>query len=118
MPTRVLVLEDDEAVANALSGDLRALGAEVLASVSGCAAALELLWTNPPDVVILDTHSGNETCEVVLEECRMQEIPTIIFSALGATELPDFAAGLPSLSKSYQTGQLAIALHSVHREAA
>lgn len=108
--TRVLVLEDEFLIAESLRGDLELLGASVMGPALTCSAALELLWRERPDLAILDTHLGSETCEVVLEECREQNIPVVIFSGHSPCELPAFAHGLPALPKPYLHDQLRKAL--------
>ena len=97
----VLILEDETMIAETLRQDLEGLGLRVLGPAHNCSAALELLWSQRPDLAVLDTQLGTETCEVVLDECRQQGIPVVIFSGHGSTELPAYARGLSTLSKPY-----------------
>ena len=108
---RILILEDEFLIADVLREDLEALGATVIGPALDCAAALELLWQGePPDLAILDTHIGSDTCEVVLEECRSRRIPVLIFSGHAPGSLPAFADGLPRLAKPYLADGLAISV--------
>ena len=109
-PKRVLVLEDEYLIAETLREDLESLGVGVMGPAADCSAALELLWRERPDLAILDTHLGSETCEVVLEECRAQAIPVVIFSGHIPADLPAFASGLPAIPKPYLIDQLSRAL--------
>lgn len=43
-----------------------------------CSAALELIWSNAPDIVFVDTQLGSETREAVVNECRLLGIPIIV----------------------------------------
>ena len=113
---KVLVLEDDMIVADALKFDLEAIGIRVLGPAFDCSSALELLLRERPDFAILDTHLGSETCEVVLEECRAQNVPVIISSGHGPTELPTFALGFPLLGKPYLTRALPSLVERIDRE--
>jgi DNA-binding response OmpR family regulator len=102
----VLILEDDLMLAESLKLDLEAIGLRVLGPAPDCSAALELLLRERPDLAILDTHLGTETCEVVIDECNAQAVPVVISSGHAADELPTFAMGLPLLGKPYLTDAL------------
>ena len=64
----------------------------MLGPAPDCSAALELIWRERPDIAFVDTHLGSETCEVVLEECDLQDVPVIITSS-DIHGLPRFCGG-------------------------
>jgi DNA-binding response OmpR family regulator len=106
----VLVLEDEWLIAEELKTQIEELGHEVLGPAMTCSAALEILWRKRPDLAVLDTRLGSETCEVVLDECVRQGVPVIISSGHAVTQMPAFAGGLPVLPKPYSMDALADAL--------
>lgn len=99
--SRILVVEDNADQARVLKLALEGLGHTVLGPAPDCSSALELIWREKPDLALVDTHLGSDTCEVVLEECDQQAIPVIITLEERA-DLPDFCgtrdrmAGAPS----------------------
>lgn len=101
MPRTVLLLEDDPVLAEGLRDDLTELGLNVLGPASNCSQALEVLLRERPDFAILDTHLGEETCEVVIDECALQGVPVVLTSGRRVEELPIFAMGFPLLAKPY-----------------
>ena len=109
-PKKILILEDDVLLAQGLTRDLESLGLEVLGPAFDCGAALELLLRDTPDLAILDTHLGEETCEVVLEQCLVQNVPVLISTGQDQREVPVFAAGHRRLGKPYIIDQLPLAI--------
>lgn len=105
-PQTVLLLEDDASIAEGLRSDLERLGLRVLGPAADCSQALEVLLRERPDFAILDTHLGEETCEVVIDECAAQGVPVVITSDHIAEHLPVFAMGFPLLSKPYVSENL------------
>jgi DNA-binding response OmpR family regulator len=101
VPSRILVVEDNADQANLLKQALEDLGHNVLGPAPDCSSALELIWREKPDLALVDTHLGSDTCEVVLEECDQQAIPVIITLEEEA-DLPSFCStrdkltGVPS----------------------
>ncbi|WEK03652.1 MAG: response regulator [Candidatus Devosia phytovorans] len=87
--SKILIVEDDVAMASSLKALLEARGHRVIGPAMDCSSALELLWREPPDLAFVDTHLGSETCEVVLEECDQQMVPVIIAATEG-DGLPEF----------------------------
>jgi CheY-like chemotaxis protein len=78
VPSRILVVDDNADQAKALKLALEDLGHTVLGPAPDCSSALELIWREKPDLALVDTHLGSDTCQVVLEECDQQAIPVII----------------------------------------
>ena len=98
---KVLIVEDEFLIAEDLKTTLEELGYEVLGPALSCSSALEVLWSNKPDLALIDTQLGSETCQVVVEECRLQSIPMVICSGHFQSELPDYCKDLPLLGKPY-----------------
>ena len=103
---KVLVVEDEWLIAEDLRSSLEDLGCEVLGPAPSCAAALEVIWRNKPDLAYVDTRLGSETCEAVLDECDLQGVPVIISSGHAQAALPDYALGRPMLNKPYHPSEL------------
>jgi len=80
--TKVLAIDDDLAMTELLNLLLRSYGFEVITSNSG-EEAVELIRTDPPDVVLLDLMmpgmNGWEVCAAVR---KFSKVPIIILSAL------------------------------------
>lgn len=104
--SKILIVEDDAAMAAALKAILEERGHSVLGPAADCSSALELLWREPPDLAFVDTHLGSETCAVVLEECDQQMVAVIIATSEEAG-LPEFCGPRPSVHKP-------VSDHSVH----
>ena len=109
--TKVLIVEDESEFAAALKSSLETLGFEVTGSAPTCSAALESLWDNRPDVALVDTHLGTETCEAVLDECRNLGIPVLIANANGV--VPDYCGALPVINKPVEHDALHVAMLAV-----
>lgn len=118
----VLIVEDEWLIAEELKDQLEDLGHNPIGPALNCSAALELLREVKPDVAILDTELGDETCEVVLHRCVADGIPVIIGSGHDQSHLPAFVGDRILLSKPYSTsaivGALAAAVGSVRRGSA
>ena len=81
---RVLVVEDNSALANVLKFNLRRSGYDVTIARNG-REAWDILQGNPADLVIADHQmpelSGIELCELVRQHEQMREIPFILVTA-------------------------------------
>jgi DNA-binding response OmpR family regulator len=103
----VLIVEDEWLIAEELKDRLLDLGHNPIRPALNCSAALELLRENRPDVAILDTELGNETCEPVLDECVRAGIPIIISSGQDEEHLPAFVGERILIPKPHMPGALA-----------
>jgi two-component system, OmpR family, response regulator MprA len=96
---RVLVVEDDEAIADVLRRSLRAEGHEVMSAADG-AEALSLSEQFVPDLVVLDLGlprlDGLEVCKRLRAE---SDVPILILTA--RTETVDRVEGLDSGADDY-----------------
>jgi DNA-binding response OmpR family regulator len=95
---RILVVDDDPAVASALTNLLSPVGLEVF-GVPNLQQFWETLTTIAPNLLILDLEmpgvSGIEICQTIRNDLRWRQLPILFFSAHdSATELDRaFAAG-------------------------
>jgi CheY-like chemotaxis protein len=84
MPTRVLVVDDNADSVIIMRGMLEPRGYQVLVAASG-AEALEVIKTQPPDVVLLDVMmpemSGFEVLQHLKEGFATGRIPVILVTA-------------------------------------
>lgn len=100
-PLSILVVEDEWLIGEDLKLILEELGYKVLGPALTCSAALELIWTEKPDIALVDTQLGSETCEVVLDECRLRNVPVVISSGHDIAMMPEFCRDLPAVTKPY-----------------
>lgn len=118
----VLIVEDEWLIAQELSDRLTDMGHNPLGPALNCSQALELLRSKRPDVAILDTELGNETCEPVLDQCVREGIPIIISSGHDKDHLPAFVGQRLLIAKPHAPDALAKALadavRSVHNKRA
>ena len=96
--SKVLIVEDDLTHAVELQKFLESQGHIVLGPAPNCASALELLWRERPDVAFVVTHLGTETCEAVLDECDLQDVPVIVTTGL-THGLPAFVGDRSHIAK-------------------
>ena len=81
---RVLVVDDEERILNFLRTKLKTSGYDVITANTG-AAALELVQTQEPDMMVLDVlMPGMDGFEALKELRTFSSIPVIILSAKGA----------------------------------
>ncbi len=86
MATRVLIAEDEPNIVESLSFMLGRAGFEVSAALDG-QAALERLYADPPDLMILDVMlprlNGFEVLKLVKSDPSLKSIPVIVLTAKG-----------------------------------
>ncbi len=94
----VLFAEDDRLFLEAIGEFLEQQGYQVRRAADGL-EALQALWDNPPDVILLDLImpkiDGGRLCRYVREDPRFQHIPIVVFSGLAARDIarmPDVSA--------------------------
>jgi DNA-binding response OmpR family regulator len=76
----VLVLEDEALIALNLQDELQDAGYAVAGPFTTCAAALEWLRTETPDVAILDAALRDGPCREIALELTRREVPFLIYS--------------------------------------
>lgn len=86
---KVLLIEDDETISNALSFALEEEGYEVLCAMDG-EAGLEKARSEKPDIILLDIMlpkmNGFEVCQALKSDERFKSIPIIMITGLGDTD--------------------------------
>jgi CheY-like chemotaxis protein len=103
---QVLVVEDEWLVAEGLKVNIEERGCAVLGPALNSADALAILSHHRPDLALVDTQLGDETCEQILQRCDAGGIPVIIFTGHTQTTLPQYALGRQVLAKPYDISAL------------
>lgn len=109
-PISILVVEDDWLIGDDLKATLQDMGYKVLGPAQNCSAALEIILNDRPHLALVDIQLGSETCEAVLDECRLQNVPVVISSGYHPEMMPDFCRDRPTVSKPVDMRQLSAAL--------
>lgn len=116
---RVLVVDDDAAIRRSLGRGLRLRGFTVTEAAGG-AAALDLLGTAPPDILVLDISmpgvDGIRVCRTLRD--GGSDLPVLVLSA--RDEVADRVAGLQAgaddyLVKPFALEELVLRLHALLR---
>ncbi|GAA1261028.1 response regulator transcription factor [Kitasatospora nipponensis] len=116
---RVLVVDDDDAIRRSLERGLRLSGFAVR-SADGGRAALDLVATEPPDVLVLDVSMPDVTGTEVCRRLREQGVDTPVLMLSALDELADRVAGLQAgaddyLVKPFALEELVLRLHALLR---
>lgn len=111
----LIVSEDLTGHGLALKDILERNGHTVLGPAPDCSSALEVLWRERPDFAFVDTHLGSDTCEAVLDECDLQNVPVVITSS-SLADMPGFVGNRSILRKPVEPSAIETAI--VHLSAA
>ncbi|QXH97457.1 response regulator [Pseudomonas ogarae] len=103
---RVLVVEDEGAIALLIEEMLEECGCEVVASVARLAAACEVAGSAQVDLAILDVNLAGERVFPVAEILQGRKIPFLFSTGYGASGLPAEYAGCPVLHKPFSQSEL------------
>lgn len=118
--TRVLLVEDDSVIREAISGLLADDGYEVIVADDGD-VALEILATERPDLILLDWHMTRVSGPAFLDARRntpAETIPVIILSASVTGTAVAMREGLPVMRKPFDLDTLlALVAATAHRSA-
>ncbi|HEX7705628.1 MAG TPA: response regulator, partial [Thermoanaerobaculia bacterium] len=105
MPTRILVVDDDEAGLYIVSRLLRSQGFEVIEATRG-QEAIELMESRGPDLVVLDVNlpdiSGYDVCKAIRDDAEKTHLPVLMLSATSVTG-EDRVRGLTRGADAYLT---------------
>jgi len=105
---RILLVEDDYLIADALAGALRALGAQVIGPVGNVEEALGSV--SRPDVieaVLLDVNLGGERTFAVADAVQARKIPLVFVTGYERDLLPPRFSGVPHCLKPIDFDELA-----------
>jgi DNA-binding response OmpR family regulator len=104
MQRKIMVVDDDAYVIDALGNILRGAGFQVIAVEDG-AAALEKARNEPPSLILLDLMlpgmPGLEVCQALKSDDTTRHIPVIMLTAI--TEEGDKIVGLQLGADDYVT---------------
>lgn len=104
MPPRVLIVEDEESILLSLEFLLGREGCAVDTARDG-AAALHLLQTRPPDLVLLDVMlpliDGFELCQLIRENSALHDTRIMLLTARGRDT--EIARGMALGADAYLT---------------
>ena len=122
MSPRVLVVDDDPEVVNAVGEALRDDGYLVETATDG-AAALKRVLEAPPDLIVLDVRMPNlngwEFCEIVRRQSHTRDVPVLFLTA--CSEVRDQitamqVGGSDHLPKPFRLAALRDKVRSLTRE--
>lgn len=103
---RVLVVEDEGAVAMLIEEMLEALGCVVVASVARLAKASDVARSIEVDLAMLDVNLAGQLVFPVAEILRDRNIPFFFSTGYGASGLPGEFAQRPVLHKPFSQSDL------------
>jgi CheY-like chemotaxis protein len=96
---RILVVEDEYFLADALADALTALGAEVVGPISGLAEALELAEAAAIDGAILDINLRGEMVFPLADALADKGVAYVFATGYGQENIPERYRAVPMLSK-------------------
>ena len=108
-PCRLLIIEDDWLIAEALADQLDELNLEVAGVAGTVAEALDLLATSEIDAALLDMKLHDRFAGEVADALRQQGVPFLFVSAYSRAPDPGYDA-VPILRKPFKTTDLQAAL--------
>jgi CheY-like chemotaxis protein len=108
---RVLVVEDDYVVADALRFLIEGFGGRVTAIVPSVERAREAIAAEPVDVAVLDINLHGVSVAPLADHLRVHDVPFVFLTGYGdADMLPEHLRDRPRLSKPVQPDPLIRAL--------
>jgi two-component SAPR family response regulator len=109
--TRVLIVEDNYVVANALRYMIDGYEGSVTAIVPSVERALEVLAANPVDIAVLDINLHGASVVPLADHLRAQGVPFVFLTGYGdAALLPEHLRGQPRFDKPVQGERLVAAI--------
>lgn len=107
---RVLVVEDEGAVAFLIESLLEDLGCQVVASVGRVSAAVPLARSAQLDIAVLDVNVAGEKVFPVCDALAARGIPFVFSTGYGAAGIRADLAGHPVIAKPFTQTELHDAL--------
>ena len=118
---RIVIIEDDSDLSEAISYNLRKAGHEAITATTG-ASGLRMAIEHPPDLVLLDLGlpdlSGLELCNMLHERPPTQGVPIVIVSARTSEKhrVAGFEAGASDyLTKPFSMRELMLRIETILR---
>lgn len=108
---RVLIVEDEYMIAEAMSFGLRRAGATVLGPVSDVASALALLREEEVDSAVLDINLGDQKVYPVVDALLAQGARCVFATGNDLANIPDTYASMRRCEKPVDTDCLVKALN-------
>lgn len=114
---RVLVVEDEAAIAMLLEDMLLDLGSEVVGPAGRLGQALTLAETETFDLAILDVNLAGEPIYPVVEVLERRGIRFVFSTGYGSGGIEPAWQGRPVLQKPFSQAELELALSAATRRA-
>jgi len=105
---RILIVEDDPLIGFDLAVELEAHGFAIVGVAPTVAKALALYRQHGCDVAVLDVKLGRETSAEIATTLSTARVPFVAVTGYSVDQCPREFAGMPLLSKPFQT-QLLVA---------
>jgi CheY-like chemotaxis protein len=113
---RILVVEDEYLLAEALADALTALGAQVIGPVAGLAEALDLAADAAIDGAVLDINLRGEMVFPLADALAARNVPYVFATGYGHETIPERYQGVPALSKPVDVQALKSLLTAVRAD--
>jgi DNA-binding response OmpR family regulator len=104
--TKVLIVEDEPAIALGMQSLLSRAGFEIAACVGSVGKALAVLDREGCDIAVLDASLRGESVEPVAAALRQRSTPFCVISGYERADLPPSFLDAPLLSKPFQPDDL------------
>lgn len=105
-PARILVVEDEYLLADALADALTNLGAQVVGPIGQLVEAMALIETTPIDGAVLDINLRGETVFPLADALMVRGVPFVFATGYGHENIPAVYKDVPILSKPVDVRQL------------
>ena len=116
-PARILIVEDDAAVAEVLAEQVRDLGAVVVGVANDLSSALALAEQHRADGAFVDLqlHDGPSGCQLAVALSDLYRLPVVIMSGDADQVPPGFAHALAVVEKPFRAADVKLAVTLVQR---
>ena len=103
---RVLVVEDEPAIAMLLEDMLEDLGCSLVGSAASIERALTLIESHPIDLGLLDVNVAGQPIYPVVEKLAVRGVPFVFSTGYGAGNLDERYRDRPVLPKPFMQADL------------